>query len=252
MAIGSYEEVLEKGIKRVCVKVLGVFDYHSHLRLRPIIKLAKSGDFENKKILEIGCGRGLNAFEVYKRTHIEKYIGCDFNMTEIERARLIKEKLNFQRLEFYNEDAFEFIEKNNLYKDITTVFLIDVLEHIEDDVAFLKKLNGYLNNNVEYIISVPTKRYPNIFGRRFHEKIGHVRDGYNIEEMDAIMNDLGKKREKCSYNTGLIGGIGAKIFYQKIYNKHFLDIFKILLCYIFMFIDINGKDVSCSMFAVYK
>ena len=43
MVIGSYEACIKKGfIKKTFIKVCGTFDFHSHIRLKPLIKYGVS------------------------------------------------------------------------------------------------------------------------------------------------------------------------------------------------------------------
>lgn len=252
MAIGSYEYIIDR--HRLKTFVFGVGDYHSHLRIRPIIDYAKKGGFANKNVLEIGCGRGLNAYELYFDSNCfqgeNTYIGCDFNANDIERAQKIKEKYGIDKMTFVLGDAKNVIREKNI-KDINSVMLIDVLEHIESDEIFLKELNDLVKKDTTYVISVPTKVYPQVFGWDFHRKIGHVRKGYTIEELTELMKRIDKSLEYYSYNTGFIGGMGAKIFYNVLPKLGIPRIIREYLCLPFL-LERRSTKFGASLFAVFK
>ena len=215
MAIGSYEYIIEKN--KVKTYIFGVDDYHSHLRIRPIVDYAKSGGFDNKNVFEIGCGRGLNAYEIYFNSNCFRkgnvYYGCDLDCDSIKRANKIKRILKTNNMYFWCEDAKETIHNINI-NNIDVVMMIDVLEHIGSDIRFLEELNSLIRKDAIYVISVPTKSYPDVFGWRFHNSIGHVRRGYTISELTNLMETIDKKLLFSSYACNTFGAIGAKIYYN--------------------------------------
>lgn len=252
MAIGSYlKYVYKKGSLKYYVRgLLGTPDFHSHVRLRPILKLCRHGYFENRKIMEIGCGSGIIGFEFSKRmgTHFH-YIGIDLNKKNINEANKLKRILHTNNLEFTCEDAFAYLEKIKEEK-IDIVILYDFLEHITMPEKFIKELNEKLDNpNLIYVISVPTHKYPKVFGREFHKKVGHVVEGYNLAELEKLFSKIGKQPSRVSYNTGIWGNIGANIFYDM--GKTLPIVVREIIIKPFLLFDMNGKKVSSSLFVVF-
>ena len=230
MAVGSYEYCLEKTLlRKISVRCTGVNDYHSHLRIQPIIKLARRGFFDDKNVVEFGCGRGLNGFEIY--FHSRKafrnghfYIGMDTNSKEVDRGNRCKNFYHADGLSFINEDAWHFLAHHDM-SHVDVILLIDVIEHIEDDLRFLQKLKSLTNENVTFVISVPTKKYPEVFGRKFHEAIGHVRDGYDLTDLKNLMKNINRRLAYSSRNTFLRGVPMARLFSTEYYHqKEFLDV----------------------------
>ena len=111
-------------------------------------------------------------------------------------------------------------------------------------------MNEKLDNpNLIYVISVPTHKYPKVFGREFHKKVGHVVEGYNLAELEKLFSKIGKQPSRVSYNTGIWGNIGANIFYDM--GKTLPIVVREIIIKPFLLFDMNGKKVSSSLFAVF-
>jgi len=269
MPVGDYFYINSNNlIVKTLIRVLGTFDLHSHIRLKPMIDFFKTFNikFQNTiktiKILEVGCGSGLNAFEIYKifkNSNINvEYYGFDLDKKSIENALKIKDFILIDskniKIEFFVGDAnlvTIFEEINNSF-DI--VLLMDVIEHLNSPQDLLKNLSKIVSNEALFLVSVPTPLYPKFFGRKFHERIGHLKDGYSISELDNLFDRINCERVFFKYNTGLISNLGCFLYYNLLdFNNRYLNLFKSLILYPFKFFDFyNSNKVSCSLFAVYK
>lgn len=56
------------------------------------------------------------------------------------------------------------------------------------------------------VISVPTPRYPHVFGREMHERIGHLVDGYTADTLASLLPPK-YSRIETRHNTGPIGSL---------------------------------------------
>ena len=252
MSVGSYlKYAYKKGSFKYYIRgLLGTADFHSHIRLKPILKLCKQGYFRNQSVMEIGCGSGMIGFEFWKRMGVHfHYIGIDLSEENIEGANKIKKVLHTKNLEFVCEDAFAYLERIKEEK-IDMVILYDFLEHITMPESFIKELTKKLNNpNLIYIISVPTHKYPKVFGQEFHKKVGHVVEGYSLEELKKLFCKIGKQPTRVSYNTGLWGNIGARILYC--IGRKLPLVIREIITKPFLLLDINGSKISSSLFVVF-
>ncbi len=136
-----------------------------------------------------------------------------------------------------------------------------MIEHIQNPEELLANCISHLKHDAIVIVSVPTPLYPKFFGRKFHYSIGHLRDGYTIEELDELFNSCGFDRLNFGYNTGFPANIGCWLYYNKpnLKNKYLKFLKHLILLIFFKFFDVlgvsdifNGPNLSCTLFAVYK
>ncbi len=118
-------------------------------------------------VLDIGCGNGaiLNLLSISKEV-----IGVEPNEELIKFAKNSNSRVNIYKglAENFNEI---------ISQKVDTVLMIDVLEHIENDIEKIKLVYDHLNDNGELIIVVPAY----LFGKR-DLKYGHYRR-YNKKDL---------------------------------------------------------------------
>lgn len=128
-------------------------------------------------VLEIGCGNG--NFTVFLAQQAQQLTAIDLNQ---EYVTLTKTRLkNSSNVTILHGDVTK-IELQNYYD---TIIMLDVLEHIEHDVATLEKLNQLLMPGGTLIIKVPALNY--LYGE-MDRVIGHYRR-YNYQ---TLLNTLNK------------------------------------------------------------
>lgn len=249
--IGDYLAAIhQKKFTRAVIRLLGIIDLHSQFRLRPLLRFFAHDHVAPISILELGCGNGVNLFEIYRLRQI-KAIGYDLNNRAIEEAQLISRLCFNSAIDFRCEDVFA-VEESTTYDYL---LCIDILEHVERPRELLANMDRYLKVGGCLVISVPTEHYPRIFGRRFHEDIGHVMGGYSANLLNTTVPE-NYRRISVAYSTGLIASVGCMLYYRVALRTpiHFLRTGAcISLMTLFKWLDIiNSPRVSCSLFAVYQ
>jgi SAM-dependent methyltransferase len=136
------------------------------------------------EMVELGCGDGSN-LESFSQVHL-KGQGYDISEVALEIAR--NKKINgFTAL---NGDLFNL---DIAGKDL--VLLLLTLEHLEDDISALRKINSYLKKEGWFILSVPahSKAYS------YQDKIaGHYRR-YDADPLRKLLTENGFSiRERVS------------------------------------------------------
>lgn len=141
-------------------------DYWWHIARRELILrlIARHSDFDSKDILEIGCSTAGNAEDFGKKN---RYLGADLSFRALELGKkrdisLILVNSNALSMPFKNE-CFDF------------VFMLDLIEHIEDDAAALKEAYRLLKKSGFLVVSVPALK---ILWREMDE-IGQHKRRYN-------------------------------------------------------------------------
>jgi ubiquinone/menaquinone biosynthesis C-methylase UbiE len=106
---------------------------------------------EDKKILEIGCGNGIQAFYIGANYKPFNITGIDLNYANIEIANSEKELSNTNNVHFYVGDAQNLI--NIPSNSIDTVLNIESAFHYPDKQAFLHEIYRILKPGGEFLIA---------------------------------------------------------------------------------------------------
>jgi SAM-dependent methyltransferase len=252
MPIGSYLSCLQQSkMGQMTVRVLGVEEFHSHLRVAPLKRLFQTLTFERQppKVLEIGCGFGLNLFELSTVADFSG-TGVDISKREIKLAHILKEKLRYDHLSFHCSDVRDYQPDS----EVDCLLMMDILEHLPNPADALSHLNRYLKKGGYAIVSVPTPFYPRVFGRRFHNAVGHLVDGYWLEDLQQLM-PAGLSLVRHEYNTGLLTWPACFFYYRyftEVRNRPVRVAVESLLAP-FRALDLmKGKYTSASLFALYR
>lgn len=154
-------------------------------RLNEVLDYLPRNLTSQMNLLEIGCGNGIFRTQVENKINIA-VDACDPNLGALSHASKGK-----GRLMLYN-----IFDKNpSLIKKYNVVFLMDVIEHIEDDINFLKIASEYLKDGGEIIINVP---YGPWFYSLYDKGDGHYRR-YTKAQLIKVLHAAGFeiKKIKC-------------------------------------------------------
>ncbi len=122
---------------------------------------------ENKKIMEVGCGIGQNIL------WMDQSFGVELDMDAINYAR---EK----GISAIRGNALKLPVKEN---SLDLVLILDVIEHLEDDVRPLEEIYKTLKPNGILIVMVPAYK---ILWRGYDDFLGHKRR-YNPKEIRNLL-----------------------------------------------------------------
>lgn len=129
-------------------------------------------------VLEVGCGNG--NFTVFLAQQCDRVLAVDLDS---EFIKLAKARLgDFPQVELMTADVTNWdttTGDGDIDQKFDTIILLDVLEHIADDVAMLQKLFSLLQPQGKLILKVPA--LDSIYGE-MDRAIGHYRR-YNQETL---------------------------------------------------------------------
>ncbi len=154
------------------MKIYGPTARHTR---RFIFKLLHGLSFDS--VLDAGCGTGVLLQQILEKYPHVQLTGSEYSPQGIEFARK-----RLPNAEFFSID----LGTQNLGKQFDLVTCIDVLEHVDDDVAALKNLLAMTRKYM--ILSVPLGPLTNF--KVEVERMGHVH-GYNRAELETKMRDAG-------------------------------------------------------------
>jgi len=143
-------------------------------------------------IIDIACGAGSVTTELVNKFHPREAVGLDISTVMIKKAReLDKSKL----VNWIKADIFTY--KTQHMFDLVTC--VDILEHVEDDVAFLKKVS-----TLGKFVVIKTPLEDSLFNRflmKFgifdpwkdtERRYGHIHH-YNEDVLNKLIRESGLK-----------------------------------------------------------
>lgn len=157
----------------------------------------------NARILEIGCGTGHNLAMLAKFGSVDA-IEIDDASRVIAEGRLGREiyASSLPELRDISRDAYDMIA------------LLDVLEHVEDDVAALRSMAGCLKYGGKILITVPA--HPWMWSN--HDIVNHHYRRYTRKSLANCLAKAGLRFEELNYFNSLLFPIAvaqrlaAKVF----------------------------------------
>jgi SAM-dependent methyltransferase len=174
-----------------------------------VMRLTKDG----ATFLEIGPGNLNLATELLSK--FESGVLLDFNTTDVEA---VFQSLPPQAKKQLKLIIADFLEYDNFEKKFDCLLACEVLEHIEQDIQFLKRTFELLDDDGQLVLSVPAReKYWSIHD----EIVGHVRR-YEKEDLRTKLEMAGYSNIKIvSYGfpfiliTRLMRVVLAKIQYKE-------------------------------------
>lgn len=151
---------------------------------RNIIKSVSPILSNDKKVLDIGSATGTLCF--YLASKVLSIDGIELSLNAYRQAKLNKNKLGVKNVNFINSS----IEEYKTDKKYDLVMCFEVLEHIENDLLVLQKINKMMKENSTFVISIPSKNAPlHKLGMliKFDKRVGHLRR-YSFDEIGQKIN----------------------------------------------------------------
>ena len=146
------------------------------------------------RILEVGCGTGHN-LEMLRRFGRVEGIEVDPAARQLASLRLGQPIMDapLPTLPGVPDRAYDMVA------------ILDVIEHIEEDVAGMRALAGKLKPGARMLITVPA--FPWMWSA--HDVVNHHKRRYTRRTLKALVDDAGLKLEMMSWFNSLLFPLAA-------------------------------------------
>lgn len=157
--------------------------------MRFFLKACKNCTITGGRYLEVGPGHGEYFVSAMEHTNFAQYIGVDISETAATLSRkfveyAVKRKKNF---EIVKKDFFDFKAEERFQG----IILGEILEHVENPLAFLKKIYELADDNAFiYLTTAINSPYPD-----------HIYHFHNAEEIYQLFEQANLRVKEEIYTT---------------------------------------------------
>lgn len=179
--------------------------WHIHLELRKWMKTAPA----SPNILDAGMGFGQYTYFMAKNIKNATILAVDVKEEQIADCRNFFQQIKYNKVSFQIADLTKFTTA----PQYDLVLCVDVMEHILEDVTVFKNYVASMNKGGMLLISTPSDQG----GSDVHDDgessfiEEHVRDGYNIKEIENKLLEAGFSKVEARYSYGSPGKIAWRL-----------------------------------------
>lgn len=223
--------------------------WHIHRELRKWARTAP----QNASVLDAGAGFGQYCFFLYRMSPHYRILAVDVKDEQVADCNAFFSRIGAKNIQFQVADLTTFRQPEQYDLAIS----VDVMEHILEDVDVFKNIHASLKSGGMLLISTPSDQGGSDVKEEgdssFIEE--HVRDGYNIREIEQKLRTAGFERVEAKYSYGAPGKIswrlsmkypilmlGASKFFFVILPFYYLVIYP--FCFLLNYLDATGHHAT--------
>lgn len=219
---GSQKSILETNrVRSLAYALLGEVHVPGRLRAYHVLRQVRRLKLAGGRMgicLDAGSGRGDLLMHLAQKYPTSKFTGIEYDAERAELARALAAKLQLTNVSFVQGD----LGQRSGLGPFDLITCCDVLEHIEDDRSVLRNLRDMLAPGGTLLLtfpSLPQRRHLALV--RWREKrigfkdsdYGHVRQGYSVEGIGRILEELEFKQVRCLPTFGFWGTLAFDLFF---------------------------------------
>ncbi len=166
------------------------------------------------KILDAGSGFGQYTYRMSRMFPNSSILAVDVKEEQVADCNQFFEQIKTsERVKFEVADLTQFIRDDSF----NLILSIDVMEHIEEDVTVFENFHQSLKKDGVLLISTPSDQGGSDTHDHDHEEGAHgfidehVRDGYNIQEIEEKLKSVGFSKVETKYSYGKPGNISWRL-----------------------------------------
>lgn len=137
-------------------------------------------------VLDVGAGSGFFSREILMHTNAKEAICVDTGYAEEREEILVNKKIRFLR------------NVNKIEADL--VLMMDVLEHVEDDIGLLQNYVSKVPSGTYFLITVPAY----MFMWSEHDDYLQHKRRYTLAQLESALRNAGLDIVQGSYYYGLV------------------------------------------------
>lgn len=168
---------------------------------------------EAPEILDAGSGFGQYVYRMSQMFSAASIKGVDVKQEQIDDCNSFFKSIgkdDHVKFEYADLTAFNDSDKYDL------ILSVDVMEHILEDVKVFENFYSSMKKGGILLVSTPSDQGGSDTHDHDHDETGgfideHVRDGYNIQEIEDKLKNAGFKNIKARYTYGKPGKISWKL-----------------------------------------
>lgn len=164
------------------------------------VKRAISSSLSGKKdftFFDAGAGFGQYSHYVLKSYPLAKVLAVDIEKDILCSFQESRDKFDKERIRCETTDLTNYVPDEQQY----LIIAVDILEHIEDDLAVLRNFRQAAAPGGRLIVSTP------FAGKEAGFTEEHFRNGYTRDDLQRKLNTAGWEIEKLWYSYGFFGNI---------------------------------------------
>lgn len=196
--------------ERLYISLFGAPIVGLRIRVRNVSRLLPK-QCNPKRVLDAGSGPGVMTFLLHQRYPTAVVVGVDLDASEIAVCHAIAQRAH-RNVQFAVADirALPWSEQFDL------AICVDILEHLNDDDQALHELFQALTPGGRLLLHVPSRyrRYP-VYKKSVNFDVpGHVRPGYDLDEIARKTSNAGFSVEECRLTYGFLESLANNMSYM--------------------------------------
>lgn len=198
------------GIERAYIRLFGIPVVGLRIRARVLSGLIPE-NLTPANILDAGSGPGVITFLLARRFPDAAILGIDCDPVAVEASQRIAEDGKVSNASFELGNLLVLPEGR-----FDLVTCVDILEHVADDNAAVKSLFNTTSPGGTLLLHVPAlyRRYP-VFEKRLNFDVPtHVRPGYELNDIVAMVRGAGFGVQQSGYTFGFFETLANNLGYM--------------------------------------
>jgi SAM-dependent methyltransferase len=202
-----------KWLRRYYHYLFGAQHIGTRIHALHVFNRLKGISFQN--LLDVGCGLGIFSLSIAKSRREVSILGVDVDKDSVEYANQLAGRMQLENAQFKVSD----MNNGEHLGAFDIILMVEVLEHIDDDMGMLKNLYRLLKAGGRVIIHVPHIERNHIFpgmkdcriGEAGEGFMGHARDGYALDGLTEKLTKTGFEIIEASYTRGFWGTLAWEL-----------------------------------------